>query len=337
MLDDVGITAQSQGEIRLQAPVSSPDVSFLVAAYNVAPFIEEAVRSALVQVGVSVEIIVIDDASRDGTAAVVEKMALTDARIVLIKLTENAGPGAARNKGLAQARGKWIAILDGDDFIEPGRSANLLNCANAAGADIVGDNFERVTFDGAPTGKFLFRPAGVPFLFAVDAAKFIAANEVVGSSKLSLGAIKVMMRSDFLREHGVVHPEDLPVGEDFRFILSCLFRKAKFIVTSESGYKYRLRPGSQSWRLTDEHMARLISAYDAISDEVRESGSPAALTALDHYKRTLDRTTEFVKAVTLAKSGRWKLALMGIFANPATWPLAARSAVEAIFNRLKRR
>jgi succinoglycan biosynthesis protein ExoO len=253
VLDDVGAGAQSQSESRVQARAPVPDVSFLVAAYNVAPFIEEAVHSALQQTGVSVEVIVIDDASSDETASLVQNLSLADPRVVLVKLTGNEGPGAARNKGLKIARGKWIAVLDGDDVIKPDRTLKMLSCADATGADIVGDNFERIAFDGTPTGKLLFRTAQTPFLFNVDAAAFIAANEIFGSAALSLGAIKVMIRSDFLREKGVVHPVDLPVGEDFRFILSCLFRNATFVVTSYCGYQYRLRPGSQSWRLTNEH------------------------------------------------------------------------------------
>jgi succinoglycan biosynthesis protein ExoO len=336
VLDDVGILAQSRGESQSQGRAVVPDVSFLIAAYNVAPFIEDAVRSALDQVGVSVEVIVIDDASSDGTAAVVETMAAVDPRVVLIKVPKNEGPGAARNKGLMQARGKWVAVLDGDDLIEPGRTQSLLNSANATGADIVGDNFERITFEGTPTGKFLFRSASVPFLFQVDAATFITTNEIFGSAKLSLGAVKVMIRSEFLRAKAVLHPEDLPVGEDFRFILSCLFRGAKFVVTSESGYKYRLRPGSQSWRLTDEHMARLICAADAISAEVHESGSAAAKSALAQYKQTTLRMADFVRAVTLAKGGLWNQALAAILFRPQTWPLAARFGTEAIIKRLKR-
>jgi succinoglycan biosynthesis protein ExoO len=335
-LNDVAVIEQAQVAAGPQGPSSVPDVSFLIAAFNVAPFIEEAVRSALCQVAVTVEVLVIDDASKDGTADIVERLALADSRITLIKLSENVGPGAARNVGLKLARGRWIAILDGDDFIVSDRTARLLGIANATGADIVGDNFERVRFDGTPTGTFLFRQASVPFLFTVDASTFIAANEVLGSRKFSLGAIKVMIRSAFLREREILHPEDLPVGEDFRFILSCLFRKAKFVVTSTSGYKYRLRPGSQSWRLTEEHMDRLLRAHDAIAVEAHEVGAREAVATLGAYRRVLLRTSKFVKAVALAKSGHWTKALIAIAMAPETWRMAIRFGSEALLNRLKR-
>lgn len=335
-MNDAGVIDQAQHERRPRGAEPEPDVSFLIAAYNVAPFIEEAIQSGLSQTGVTVEVIVIDDASVDETAAIVERCARSDARVKLVKLAGNAGPGAARNAGLKSARGKWIAILDGDDLIVPNRTRHLLAIANATSADIVGDNFERVSVEGRPTGKFLFPQARVPFQFAVDAPTFIAANEVLGSKTFSLGAIKVMIRSDFLRNEGVLHPEDLPVGEDFRFILSCLFRRAKFVVSSDDGYKYRLRPGSQSWRLTNEHMNRLKAAYEAISGEANEVGAANAYAALEDYRRVMLRTSEFVTVVTLAKEGEPGAALAKMVGAPQVWPLAIRFGCEAILKRLKR-
>jgi succinoglycan biosynthesis protein ExoO len=330
--------AELFGERRVDAGRSAehPDVTFLVAAFNVAAFIEEAVCSALGQKGVSVEVIVVDDASSDGTADVVERLAAADSRVVLIKQNRNAGPGAARNAALKRARGRWIAVLDGDDYVLPERASTLLACAEATGGDIVGDNFERVSIDGKPTGRLLFPPARVPYLFTVDAPTFIVANQMLGSNKFSLSAIKVMIRSEFLKSHAVLHAEDLPVGEDFQFILSCLFRGARFIVTSESGYKYRIRPGSQSWRLTDDHMEKLGFAYASVLHDARQVGDPLAIDAAIAYGRSLRRASDFVRAVSLAKIGSWEKAMLWAVIRPSTWPLVIRYGSQAVFNRLQR-
>jgi hypothetical protein len=64
------------------------------------------------------------------------------------------------------------------------------------------------------------------------------------------------------------------------------------------------------------------------------SDSSSARSALEHYKQTLVSMSKFVSAVTLAKEGRWKEALMVIAANPRTWPLALRFGSEAIVKRL---
>ena len=313
-----------------------PDVSFVIAAFNVAAFIEEAIQSALAQAGVDVEIIVVDDMSSDGTAEVVERLSEAKSRVILIRQERNAGPGAARNAAFKRARGKWIAILDGDDYLTPDRTAILLARAHATGADIIGDNFERVSIDGRPTGQLLFAMARVPFLFTVDAPTFIDCNRLLGRQKFSLGAIKVMIRAEFLHKHAVMHLEDVPVGEDFQFILACLFRRARFVVSSTSGYKYRLRPGSQSWRLTNEHMEKLRLAHLTVLADAEKSGCVRAKSAAIAFDQSLVRVSDFVKAVTFAKEGSWGTALQWTALRPHTWSLVARHGGQAIYNKLRR-
>jgi glycosyltransferase involved in cell wall biosynthesis len=98
--------------------MSEPLVSALVAAYNAEPFIEQALRSALDQDWPALEVIVVDDGSTDGTAAVVE--AIGDPRIRLIRQA-NQGACGAVNTALAAARGELLALLDADDVWPAGK------------------------------------------------------------------------------------------------------------------------------------------------------------------------------------------------------------------------
>jgi glycosyltransferase involved in cell wall biosynthesis len=95
-----------------------PLVSALVAAYNAEPFIEQALRSALDQDWPQLEVIVVDDGSTDGTAAVVER--LNDPRIRLIR-QENQGACGAVNTAFHAARGELLALLDADDVWPAGK------------------------------------------------------------------------------------------------------------------------------------------------------------------------------------------------------------------------
>ena len=87
-------------------------VSVIIPLYNKAPYVRRALDSIAAQTFTGFEVIVVDDGSTDDGAAIVENY--SDARFRLIR-QPNAGPGAARNAGIAQARGEFIAFLDADD------------------------------------------------------------------------------------------------------------------------------------------------------------------------------------------------------------------------------
>lgn len=98
-----------------------PDISVVLPAFDRAGSLRAAMDSVLAQEGVTLELIVVDDGSRDGTAAVAE--AHPDPRVRLLRLGENRGAPAARNAGIAAARGAWVAFQDSDDVWLPGKLA----------------------------------------------------------------------------------------------------------------------------------------------------------------------------------------------------------------------
>jgi len=112
----------------------APDISVVLATYDRRHSLPRAVASVLAQEGVRFELIIVDDASRDGTAAYLATLA--DPRIRTISCEHNCGPSAARNRGLAAARADAVAFLDSDDAYRPGRLAAPL-AAFAADRDLV--------------------------------------------------------------------------------------------------------------------------------------------------------------------------------------------------------
>lgn len=95
-----------------------PVVSVIMPAFNVEPYVGDAIRSALAQTYGDFELIVVDDGSKDGTAQVVKDLARQDARIHLVQQS-NRGLAGARNSALRAARGEFFALLDSDDLWEP--------------------------------------------------------------------------------------------------------------------------------------------------------------------------------------------------------------------------
>ena len=91
-------------------------VSVVMPAFNAELTVREAAESVLAQTHPRLELIIVNDASEDGTAEVIAQLASRDTRILTIDLPKNGGPGVARNAGLAVAAGDFVAFLDADDL-----------------------------------------------------------------------------------------------------------------------------------------------------------------------------------------------------------------------------
>src|SRR5215212_5269413 len=96
---------------------STPSVSVVIPAYNVAPYIPETLNSVFAQTFTEFEVIVVDDGSPDGEELERALKPYLD-RVRYVR-QENRGAGAARNRGVREARGEFIAFLDSDDLWMP--------------------------------------------------------------------------------------------------------------------------------------------------------------------------------------------------------------------------
>jgi GT2 family glycosyltransferase len=129
--------------------MSATTISVVIPVSNKAPHVGDAIRSVLVQSRAPDEILIIDDASWDGSRAVIESFA--DHRIrVLSRPIPGPGGYAARNLGILEAQSHWIAFLDADDVWYPDHLEALARLMAAAGADVVGafTGWERVWPNG---------------------------------------------------------------------------------------------------------------------------------------------------------------------------------------------
>ncbi len=113
-----------------------PAVSVLVPIYNVERYIREALDSLVAQTLDDFEVVCINDGSQDGSRQIVQEYLDADPRFRVID-KDNSGYGASINMGLQQARGRYIAILESDDFFEPDALQTLVKLADAANADVV--------------------------------------------------------------------------------------------------------------------------------------------------------------------------------------------------------
>ena len=112
------------------------DVSIVLTVYNAESYIEGCLDMITGQTLRNIQIICVDDGSTDNSSQIIEQYAQKDDRIVLIR-EKNAGAGAARNRGMQEATGKYILFLDCDDFYEPEMVEKAFRRAEEEQAEIV--------------------------------------------------------------------------------------------------------------------------------------------------------------------------------------------------------
>lgn len=112
------------------------DISIIIPAYQAERTIERAIASATAFQRLSVEVLVVNDGSTDLTANAVARIQNLDPRVVLLE-QPNKGRSAARNKGIAGSRGKWVMFVDADDYFVPGVESIVENALKRESGDTV--------------------------------------------------------------------------------------------------------------------------------------------------------------------------------------------------------
>lgn len=311
---------------------AEPDVSVVIASYNCAAYLGDAIRSALGQTGVSVEIVVVDDCSTDKSFAIAQEFAAADPRVRAIQAEKNVGPAAARNLAISHAAGHWIAILDSDDLMQSSRLRTLVAEAGRAGADIVADDLKIFSGDPQAEGERLL-PRRRREVFDITPSEFIESNAFYGGST-PFGYLKPVFRASALKSVGLSYDESLRIGEDYDLLARALLRGLKFRVIPQPTYLYRKHVSSISHRIRRSHIEALIEADDNLRRTETISGKEVD-DALTRRRRSLRTALAFDDLVTAIKRGSLKDALSVAVRAPQAVPLL-RLPLAAAIGRLVR-
>lgn len=216
-------------------------ISVIVPVYNGAKTIGPCLNSIRTQRGVELEILLIDDGSAEKTGELCREAAAQDARIRLLH-QENAGVSAARNRGLREAKGKYITFVDADDLLSAGALATLRNAMETGADFVIGSH---LYFRGPWKRKTIHSP------------------EEGCDSLVSLMCGKLFRRS-LLEETQLRFREDLPYGEDTVFNLQYGSCAARWKVLPDIVYHCRMGGSASSLRYYPnraEIARELVEAY----------------------------------------------------------------------------
>jgi len=290
---------------------SQPDVTVLIPAFNADGFVKRSIFSALDQRDVSLEVLVVDDGSTDETAAVVTALADKDPRVRLLRMPRNKGPSAARNAGLDEALGRWVALLDADDALVPGRLGRLIAIGERADAGIVADNFrmydarlDRVGKPGLARGFGVKSVCIYEFLFRARP----------NSDGADWGLLQPVLRRSLLMETGIRYPIDVRHGEDVLFMLQLLAAGAKFLLSDEPGYLYTAR--TSGWSRTQVDYEKMALDMEKLADLPTFSNDLRARRLILERGTAARRLGAGRRLRNHAGAGRFDSALREIFRSP---------------------
>ena len=206
-------------------------VSVVVATYNTSQFISEALDSVLEQQDyANLEIIVVDDGSTDETSLVIKRY-LKDTRIKYI-LQEHGGQAKAKNKGIKEAKGYYIAFLDADDKWTRDKLKKQIPCFNISSKiGVVYPNFSLLSEDGKILG-----PVEREYYSGNITGKLLINNFVTGMASI--------VKKECFDKVGVFD-ESLPMGIDYDLWLR-ISAYYEFYFLDEITYLYRQWPGQMS-------------------------------------------------------------------------------------------
>ena len=221
---------------------SEPALSFIIPVYNAESFLIPTIESLRNQTLKNIEILFIDDGSIDRSAEILECYKLADPRIRIIS-QENAGVSKSRNRGISEARGRYIAFVDSDDIVSPYLAEKCIEAADKYELEVLA--FDYMCFDCA-SGKPLDHywtianrraelPMGQVFGAEVFRTKQFA---FYGSSCLFL------WKTAFLRENNINFPY-IKISEDMCFVVNAFSYVSRAMILPEVFYHYRRNvPGS---------------------------------------------------------------------------------------------
>ncbi len=144
-----------------------PLVSIIVPVYNAEPYIADTIRRVLDQTYENWELLLADDASRDGSVSCIEPF-LSDQRIRLIRIPENAGAANARNTGIGEAKGELIAFLDADDVWDRTKLEKQVAFLLEKDAVFTFTSYEFGDTKAQPTGRIVHAPEKLTYREALS-------------------------------------------------------------------------------------------------------------------------------------------------------------------------
>ncbi len=222
-----------------------PLVSIIVPAYNASKTIDKCLDSLLNQTLKEIEIIVINDCSKDDT---LKKLKKYKNKIVLIDNKENLGPAGSRNKGLDIAKGKYIGFVDSDDWVAT-NMFELMSSKMSDEVDLVACSRINVTKEGEKT--------------VINKNKDTDAHKFTKTSNYNCDKL---FKKEIIDKYNLRLPEEYSYAEDFAFGIRYKFYANKMCILEEPLYYYL---ADSEGSITNSYKRNLLNIIKVLEDMIK--------------------------------------------------------------------
>lgn len=247
----------------------TPLISLIIPVYNMELYLRQCLDSAISQTYPNLEILIVDDGSTDGSAAICGEYAQRGERIRVFH-TENRGLSEARNYALDRARGDFFAFLDSDDILESEMLEKLMNALRQYGADVAACPFSSFRID-----RTVLPPAKerrLTVFEGLDLRKQAALCDQVKNVVWNK-----LYRAELF--DGIRFPADR-LYEDVATVYRVLLRAERVVLIPDVLIRRRMRRSSLSCLVTRRSLSDYWWAYSTKYLLLREAGSEFADSAL---------------------------------------------------------
>ena len=244
--EDVDFSRVDIPQVPVLPTAEDPLLSIIVPVFNAGRFLPRCIESIRRQTLAEIEIVCVDDGSTDESAAILDEYAAIDGRIKVVH-KPNTGVSDTRNIGIDCATGKYVAFVDGDDWMEPGFAMAVTTVAEEKLLDVC--YFDIAAFDQKTRKNFPLRWSFANQMRHFPKDRVFCPCELKTLNIYSSSCCAAY-RLDFLRSTGCRFPP-IPLGEDSIFVFSLLPHVRRAYVLNHAYYHYRRgNPTSALGRLT---------------------------------------------------------------------------------------
>ena len=264
-----------------------PTISVIIPVYNTEQYLHRCIDSVLAQTYQDFELFLIDDGSKDSSGAICDEYASQDTRVRVFH-KENGGVSSARNMGLDHARGEWITFVDADDWMADDMLQQMLDTADAEGADVVLADL-----------AFSFSKGDDIYMIADwDNNKTASLNRYITSVWTCVcGGIH---KRSLYEEYQLICPQGVAYCEDFHLMARLCYYAKKVVNIHQPFYHYRQQEGSVMHNLNKRTERDEQWVYQDIIRFFKEQG------VYDDYRKSMCwRMLKATQELVLDKS-TWK-------------------------------